>query len=55
VDKQQVQHLLEPGTRRSYTDFARCVRCGRPYWRGAHASRLEAIVARAGERARGGG
>jgi uncharacterized protein with PIN domain len=45
VEKQQVQHLLEPGTRRSYTQFSRCQTCGRPYWRGAHAQRLGAIVA----------
>ncbi len=40
----QVEHLLEAGTRRSYTDFAQCADCGRPYWRGAHADRLDAIV-----------
>jgi len=45
VAKQQVQHLLEHGTRRSYTQFSRCLACGRPYWRGAHAQRLDAIVA----------
>ncbi len=45
VAKQDVLHLLEPGTRRSYTEFSRCRACGRPYWRGAHARRLAAIVA----------
>ncbi len=43
--KQAVEHLLEPGTRRSYDTFARCGSCGRPYWRGAHSARLERLVA----------
>jgi uncharacterized protein len=45
VRKEAVLHLLQPGTRRRYHDFARCPRCGRVYWRGAHAERLDAIVA----------
>ena len=44
VDKHDVEHLLEPGTRRSYAQFSRCRECGRLYWRGAHANRLESIV-----------
>jgi uncharacterized protein len=48
VAKHEVEHLLEPGTRRSYDAFVRCTACGRPYWRGAHTARLAAIVARAG-------
>lgn len=40
---------LEPGTRRTYTDFSACAGCGRVYWRGAHAARLELVVARARE------
>lgn len=47
VAKADVQHLLQPGTRRTYTSFSRCPGCGRVYWRGAHARRLEAIVAHA--------
>jgi uncharacterized protein with PIN domain len=50
VAKQEVQHLLEHGTRRSYAEFARCRACGRPYWRGAHSQRLEAIIAAAAGR-----
>jgi uncharacterized protein with PIN domain len=38
---------LQPGTSRTYRDFSRCPACGRVYWRGAHAHRLEAIVATA--------
>jgi uncharacterized protein with PIN domain len=44
VSKEDIQHRLEPGTRRSYTEFSRCPACGRVYWRGAHADRLDAIV-----------
>ncbi|MGN6612109.1 MAG: Mut7-C RNAse domain-containing protein, partial [Angustibacter sp.] len=40
ADRAQVEHLLEPGTRRTYTTFARCPACGQVYWRGAHARRL---------------
>jgi len=47
VAKDQVEHLLLEGTRRSYTQFSQCRACGRPYWRGAHTQRLEAIVASA--------
>jgi uncharacterized protein len=48
VPKQAVEHRLEQGTRRSYDDFSHCPACGRVYWRGAHAERLDAIVSRAG-------
>ena len=47
VPKEEVAELLEPGTRRSYADFSRCIRCGRVYWRGAHARRIDALVAAA--------
>lgn len=45
VAKAHVQHLLQPGTRRTYTQFSQCQTCGQVYWRGAHARRLQAIVA----------
>jgi uncharacterized protein with PIN domain len=45
VDKERVAHLLPAGTRRTYDEFSRCRDCGRLYWRGAHAARLDAIVA----------
>lgn len=44
VAKAEVEAELEPGTRRTYDDFRRCRNCGRVYWRGAHATRLESIV-----------
>jgi uncharacterized protein with PIN domain len=44
VGKADVEHLLEPGTRRTQDTFARCADCRRVYWRGAHGAQLEAIV-----------
>lgn len=49
----EVGHLLQPGTRRTYREFARCADCGRAYWRGAHSARLEAIVTWAADVAAG--
>jgi uncharacterized protein with PIN domain len=48
----EVSDRIEPGTRRSYTTFARCSVCPHIYWRGAHARRLEEIVAAAGRERR---
>lgn len=45
VRKDDIDHLLEPGTRRSYNTFAQCPGCTKVYWRGAHSATLEAIVA----------
>lgn len=47
VSRQAVLPLLQPGTRRRYTRFSQCRACRRPYWRGAHADRLDAIIASA--------
>jgi uncharacterized protein with PIN domain len=47
ADKAEVEQVLQPGTRRTYDAFARCPACGQVYWRGAHAQRLEAVVAAA--------
>jgi uncharacterized protein len=46
VEKAEVEHLLPPGTRRSYDTFVRCVRCGHLYWHGAHGARLAGLVRR---------
>jgi uncharacterized protein with PIN domain len=46
VAKADVADLLPPGTRRTFDDFARCPACGRVYWHGAHARRIEELVAR---------
>ena len=42
--KAEVEPRLQPGTRRTYQEFCECGSCGRVYWRGAHAARLQAIV-----------
>lgn len=47
VAKEAVLGALQPGTRRSYNRFTQCVRCERVYWRGAHSSGLDAVVAAA--------
>ncbi len=47
VTKADVLDLLEPGTRRTQHDFRRCTSCGRVYWHGAHAARLDTVVERA--------
>ncbi len=43
VDKSEVLHLLEPKTRRYYTEFSRCVDCGQVYWRGSHFDRIQSF------------
>ncbi|GAB3134455.1 Mut7-C RNAse domain-containing protein [Microbispora hainanensis] len=47
VGKAEVEDALEPGTRRSYDEFARCLDCRRIYWHGAHGGSLTAVVDRA--------
>jgi uncharacterized protein with PIN domain len=47
--KAEVADRLQPGTRQGYQDFSRCTRCGRVYWRGAHAPRIDALVRTASE------
>ena len=40
-------YVLQPGTRRTQTAFARCRDCRRVSWPGAHAARLDELVRRA--------
>jgi uncharacterized protein len=44
VDRDAVAGQVEPGTFRTQTRFARCRDCGRVYWHGAHAARLDRLV-----------
>jgi uncharacterized protein len=44
VAKAEVAERLPPGTRRTFDDFSRCPACGRVYWRGAHARRIDALI-----------
>ncbi|WP_431961042.1 Mut7-C RNAse domain-containing protein [Actinacidiphila sp. bgisy160] len=53
VAKDEIAHLLQPGTRRTQDAFARCADCARIYWPGAHHGRLDALVAQALSRATG--
>ncbi|MGY1708976.1 Mut7-C RNAse domain-containing protein [Geodermatophilus sp. SYSU D00758] len=52
VAKAEVAGRLPAGTRRTYADFSRCPACGRVYWRGAHAARIDRLVQRARRSAR---
>ena len=45
VAKADVVDRIPAGTRRRYDDFRGCAACGRVYWRGAHARRLDQILA----------
>jgi uncharacterized protein len=44
VAKAEIVESLQPGTRRCYEDFVQCRHCGKVYWRGAHARRIDAII-----------
>jgi uncharacterized protein len=50
VPKEEVADRLESGTRRMFDEFSHCTVCGRVYWRGAHARRIDELL----QRARGG-
>ena len=47
VARERVDEQLRAGTRRTYQSFSHCTGCGRAYWRGAHARRLDVAVLRA--------
>ena len=53
VSKAEIAHLLEPCTRRTVDGFSRCPGCGRVYWRGAHAARIDAMLHAATHQRRG--
>jgi hypothetical protein len=40
VDKRQIEHTLEEGTKKHFDRFFQCRRCGRVYWRGSHYENL---------------
>ena len=44
VPKAEVADRLPAGTRRTVDEFSRCPACGRLYWRGAHAPRINALI-----------
>lgn len=45
ADKNSLLHRLEPKTRLYYRDFFLCGSCGKIYWHGYHAEKLEDFVA----------
>ena len=47
VPKEDILELIEPGTRRNYDDYARCLECERVYWRGAHDRRISEMIRQA--------
>lgn len=44
VGKADIEHLLEPLTKRYFEHFRRCRDCRRIFWRGSHFERLAAMV-----------
>lgn len=44
VAKADIEHRLEPKTRRYYTKFRICEACGKIYWKGSHFGRLAGFV-----------
>jgi len=44
AEKADIEHLLEPLTRRYFDEFRRCLGCERIYWKGSHFERLVAII-----------
>ncbi|MBB3086362.1 Mut7-C RNAse domain-containing protein [Geodermatophilus sabuli] len=55
VPKAEVADRLPAGTRRTHDEFSRCPACDRLYWRGAHARRIDAVVAAAERHGSGSG
>ena len=47
VAKADIEHRLEPGTRRDHDVFVRCGSCGQLYWEGSHLPELQAFVEQA--------
>ena len=44
VKKNQVDHRLEPKTRRYYQEFLQCGECGQIYWQGSHHQRAQRLI-----------
>jgi len=43
VAKEKIMHRLEPLTRKHYTSFSRCQKCGRIYWAGSHIENMRQL------------
>jgi uncharacterized protein len=44
LQKKNVQHLVPPFVFQKYTDFYRCSRCRRIYWKGSHFERMSHVI-----------
>lgn len=44
VQKANIDHLLEPLTRKYFNEFRQCADCSRVFWRGSHFDRLATLV-----------
>ena len=44
VAKEDIEHLLEPLTKKYYTIFKRCEHCQTIYWHGSHMHHMQAIL-----------
>jgi uncharacterized protein with PIN domain len=44
VDKQVIEHRLEPKTRKYFDSFRCCMTCGQIYWQGSHHARSLRLI-----------
>jgi uncharacterized protein len=44
VDKQQIESLLLPGTRKHFEEFFRCGQCSKIYWKGSHYDKMVSLL-----------
>lgn len=44
VETERVWSRLEPLTRRYYSEFCHCSRCGKIYWEGSHVEHMSAVI-----------
>lgn len=44
IHKQQIEHRLQPLTKKYYSNFLTCPNCGQIYWQGSHHSRIQVLI-----------
>ncbi len=44
IDKQKIEHRLEPLTKRHYDRFLICSECEQIYWHGSHCARVKQLT-----------
>jgi len=44
IAKKEIEHLLEPLTKKYYNNFTRCQDCGKIYWSGSHRKNMDEIL-----------